>query len=137
MNHAISLPVKNIMTTEERYDEAMFDYTRGDYPAALGKLAALVGDAPDFYDARLSLAMCHYRMGNIKAAIEEGHRAEQLRPTDPLAHTNLSLFYMKAGDKVKAEHHIAQARMASWREALTGSTTSNPPIPPPSAPPIP
>jgi hypothetical protein len=31
-------------------------------------------------------------------------------------HTNLSLFYMKAGDKVTAEHHGLQARIASWRE---------------------
>jgi hypothetical protein len=31
-------------------------------------------------------------------------------------HTNLSLFYMKSGDKVTAEHHGLQARIASWRE---------------------
>ena len=30
-------------------------------------------------------------------------------------HTNLSLFYMKAGDKKTAEHHGLQARVASWR----------------------
>ena len=49
-------------------------------------------------------------------AIAEGHKAEQLRPKEQLVHTNLSLFYMKSGDKQTAEHHGLQARIASWRE---------------------
>ena len=48
-------------------------------------------------------------------AIAEGHRAEKLRPGEQLVHTNLSLFYMKSGDKKTAEHHGLQARIASWR----------------------
>src|SRR5438552_3775327 len=46
----------------------------------------------------------------------ERHKAEQIKPKEQLVHTNLSLFYMKAGDKQKAEHHGLQARIASWRE---------------------
>ena len=30
-------------------------------------------------------------------------------------HTNLSLFYMKAGNKTVAEHHGMQARISSWK----------------------
>jgi hypothetical protein len=52
-------------------------------------------------------------------ALREGHKAEQLRPREQLVHTNLSLFYMKSGDKVKAEHHGLQARVAGWRENMT------------------
>jgi hypothetical protein len=59
--------------------------------------------------------MAHYRKGEYTAAIAEGHKAEQLRPREQLVHTNLSLFYMKAGDKPKAEHHGLQAKIESWR----------------------
>src|SRR5215469_16049677 len=45
----------------------------------------------------------------------EGHKAERLKPHEQLVHTNLSLFYMKAGNKATAEHHGLQARIASWR----------------------
>jgi hypothetical protein len=60
--------------------------------------------------------MSHYRKGDYPTAIAEGHKAEQLKPKEQLVHTNLSLFYMKSGDKVKAEHHGLQARIAGWRE---------------------
>src|SRR6185369_2308513 len=62
-----------------------------------------------------SLAMCHYRKGDYAKAIEEGHKAEKLQPNEQLVHTNLSLFYMKSGDKKTAEHHGLQARIASWK----------------------
>ena len=60
--------------------------------------------------------MAYYRKGDYAAAIAAGHKAEQLKPHEQLVHTNLSLFYMKAGDKKTAEHHGLQARIASWRE---------------------
>jgi hypothetical protein len=43
-----------------------------------------------------------------------------LRPREQLVHTNLSLFYMKAGDKSRAEHHGMQARIASWKSDSAG-----------------
>ncbi len=45
----------------------------------------------------------------------KGHKAEKLRPQEQLVHTNLSLFYMKSGDKVTAEKHGLQAKIESWR----------------------
>ena len=72
-----------------------------------------------YFDAQLSLGMAYYRKGDYPTAIAEGHKAEKLQPKDQLVHTNLSLFYMKAGDKKTAEHHGLQARIASWRENMT------------------
>ena len=60
--------------------------------------------------------MAFYRKGDFAAAIAEGHKAEKLRPKEQLVHTNLSLFYMKSGDKVTAEKHGLQAKIESWRE---------------------
>ena len=97
-----------------QYDDAMFDYSTGAFDAALGKLLGILAVDPNHFDARLALAMCHYRMGDFAAAIAEGHKAERLRPNEQLVHTNLSLFYMKSGDKTTAESHGLKARVALW-----------------------
>jgi len=103
------------MEMQEQYDDAMFDYTTGDYDSALAKFQEILVVHPEHFDAQLSVAMCHYRKGDFAKAIEEGHKAEKLQPNEQLVHTNLSLFYMKSGDKKTAEHHGLQARIASWR----------------------
>ena len=103
------------MTLQEQYDDAMFDFSRGDFDGAIAKLKAVLAADPAHFDAQLALGMAHYRKGDYAAAIAEGHKAEQLRPREQLVHTNLSLFYMKAGDKPKAEHHGLQAKIESWR----------------------
>lgn len=94
----------------------MFDFSQGQFDQAIAKLRALLATDPAHFDAQLSLGMALYRVGDYTGAIAEGHKAEQLKPREQLAHTNLSLFYMKAGDKKTAEHHGLQARIASWRE---------------------
>jgi len=111
-------------TSQEQYDDAMFDFSTGDYDAAIAKLKAVLAEDPGYFDAQLSLGMAYYRKGDYATAIVEGHKAEQLQPKDQLVHTNLSLFYMKAGHKTTAEHHGLQARIASWREnmAAPGAT---------------
>ena len=87
------------MTQQERYDDAMFDFSRGEYDAAIAKLTALLAEDPAYFDAQLSLGVAYYRKGDFATAIIEGHRAEKLRPKELLVHTNLSLFYMKAGNR--------------------------------------
>ncbi|HLX94155.1 MAG TPA: tetratricopeptide repeat protein [Verrucomicrobiae bacterium] len=103
------------MTLQEPYDDAMFDFSRGDFDGAIAKLSAVLAADPAHFDAQLALGMAYYRKGDYAAAIAEGHKAERLRPRDQLVHTNLSLFYMKAGNKLTAEHHGLQAKIESWR----------------------
>ncbi|MGB7768635.1 MAG: tetratricopeptide repeat protein [Verrucomicrobiia bacterium] len=103
------------MTLQEQYDDAMFDFSRGDFDGAIARFRAVLGADPAHFEAQLALGMALYRKGDYAAAIAEGHKAEQLRPREQLVHTNLSLFYMKAGDKPKAEHHGLQAKIESWR----------------------
>lgn len=100
----------------EHYDEAMFDFSRGEFDSAIEKLKSVLAIEPDHFDAQLALGMAYYRKGDFGSAIAEGHKAEKLRPREQLAHTNLSLFYMKAGDRAKAEYHGFQAKVESWRE---------------------
>lgn len=103
------------MPIQDQYDDAMFDFSQGDFTAAIEKLTAILEKEPGYFDAQLSLGMAYYRKGDFARAIAEGHKAEKLKPHEQLVHTNLSLFYMKSGDKKTAEHHGLQARIASWR----------------------
>src|SRR5213594_1582195 len=105
---------------QEQYDEAMLEFSRGEYDGAIGKLKVVLEAEPQHFEAQLALGMAHYRKGDYATAIVEGHKAERLRPNEQLVHTNLSLFYMKSGDKKTAEHHGLQARIASWRENPSG-----------------
>ena len=100
----------------EQYDDAMFDFSRGEFDSAIEKLKGVLAQVPEHFDAQLALGMAYYRKGDFALAIAEGHKAEKMRPREQLVHTNLSLFYMKAGDKVTAEHHGLKAKIESWRE---------------------
>jgi Flp pilus assembly protein TadD len=104
------------MTPQETFDDALFDFSRGDFAGAVVKLKTVLAADPEHFDAQLALGMAYYRLGDFAAAIAEGHRAEKLRPQEQLVHTNLSLFYMKSGDKVTAEKHGLKAKIESWRE---------------------
>ena len=127
-------------TAQEQYDDAMFDFSQANYDDAIQKLNVLLESEPDHFDGRLALGMALYRKGDYTAAIREGHKAEQLQPKEQLVHTNLSLFYMKAGDKQKAEHHGLQARIAGWRDNMAPPTAGAEPelqMAKPKPPPIP
>jgi len=104
------------MTPQETYDDALFDFSRGDFAGAIVKLKTVLAVEPEHFDAQLALGMAFYRLGNFAEAIAEGHKAEKLRPQEQLVHTNLSLFYMKSGDKVTAEKYGLKAKIESWRE---------------------
>ncbi len=101
--------------SQERYDDAMFAFSQGDYSQAIDALRAILAEDSQHFDAQLSLGMALCRQGDFAGAILEGHKAEKLRPHEQLVHTNLSLFYMRSGDKQTAEHHGLQARIASWK----------------------
>ena len=103
------------MDLQQQYDDAMFDFSTGEYDRAIEKLQAVLAVDAVHFDAQLALGMAYYRKGDYATAIAEGRKAQKLRPSDQLVHTNLSLFYMKAGDKGLAKHHGTQARVASWK----------------------
>lgn len=103
---------------QEQYDDAMYDFSTADYDSAIAKLKAMLVEDANHFDAQLALGMAYYRKGDYATAIAEGHKAEKLKPNEQLVHTNLSLFYMKSGDKKTAEEHGLKARVASWKENM-------------------
>ena len=107
-----------MVSHQEKYDAAMFAFSQNEYDLAIARLKAVLAEDPTHFDAQLSLGMAYYRKGDYATAIAEGHKAEKLKPNEQLVHTNLSLCYMKSGDKKTAEHHGLQARIASWKENM-------------------
>ena len=113
-------------TLQDQYDDAMFDFSTGNYDGAIAKFCSILNEEPAHFEAQLALGMAYYRKGEYVSAIAEGHKAERLKPHEQLVHTNLSLFYMKAGDKATAEHHGLQARISSWRTDAQQAKSAQP-----------
>ncbi|MDB4746169.1 hypothetical protein OAG52_03155, partial [Verrucomicrobia bacterium] len=107
---------------QERYDDAMYLFSQEDYKSAIEGLESILIEDENAFDARLSLGMAFCRLGDFERAIQEGHKAAELKPNEQLVHTNLSLFYMRSGDKETAEHHGLQARIASWKQDMAKPT---------------
>ena len=101
---------------QEQFDDSTFAFSQGDYGKAVAGFEAILAADENHFDARTSLSMALCRMEQYERAIEEGHKAEKLRPDDQLVHTNLSLFYVKIGNKEAAEHHGLQSKIASWKQ---------------------
>ena len=97
----------------------MYLFSQENYEGAIAGFESILLEDANAFDARLSLGMAFCRIGDFARAIEEGHRAAEIKPNEQLVHTNLSLFYMRSGDKETAEHHGLQARIASWKQDMT------------------
>jgi tetratricopeptide (TPR) repeat protein len=102
-------------------DEATFEYTLGDHAAALEKLGTALELDPQSFDAWLAKAEVCFDQRALDDALAAGEAALALRPEDVHAHTTLSRIWMERGDKEKAEHHGAQARMMGWKAELKGT----------------
>lgn len=99
-------------------EAAAFDFAVGDEAAALTKLAEAVAADPACFEAWLAKAEVHFAQRQLDAALAAGERAAELRPKDIHVHTSLSRIWMERGDKTKAEHHGAQARVLGWGDQL-------------------
>ncbi len=104
---------------QDQFDEATYAFSQGDYDAAAKGFEAILLVDKNNFDARMSYSMTLCRLGEIERAIEEGHKVEKMRPDDQMVHTNLSLFYVKVGNKEAAEHHGLQSKIASWKQSVT------------------
>lgn len=109
------------MTSDELQtliEDATADYAMGESEAALAKLARATAAAADSFEAWHALAEVNFSLRNLDAALAAAERAHALRPTDLFINTTLSRIWMERGDKARAEHFGAQAKIQSWREQL-------------------
>lgn len=121
-------PVETGMNDQEpsipELDEAMYAYSQADYQESIRLLEQILKAQPDQFEALTALSMAYCRLERFEEATRLGHQAESMRPNDPLVHTNLSLFYVKQGNKEKAEHHGLQAKIASWKTDMNPTAKS-------------
>lgn len=99
-------------------EDATADYALGDTDTALAKLARATAAAPDSFEAWHALAEVNFSLRRLDAALAAAERAHALRPADLFINTSLSRIWMERGDKAKAEHFGAQAKIQSWKDQL-------------------
>ena len=115
------------MTTDDLQsliEEATADYAMGENDAAVAKLVRATSAAPDSFEAWHALAEVNFSARHLDAALEAAEKAHALRPGDLFINTTLSRIWMERGDKARAEHFGAQAKIQSWKDQL-----KNPPPP--------
>jgi predicted Zn-dependent protease len=107
-------------------EDATYDHTVGDTDSALAKLERATAAAPDSFEAWHALAEVNFADRRFEAARAAGERAHALRPDDLFINTTLSRIWMEKGDKAKAEHFGAQAKIQSWKEQLKQPEAGSP-----------
>ena len=106
-------------------EDATADYALGDTDAALAKLARATVAVPDSFEAWHALAEVNFSLRALDAALAAAERAHALRPADLFINTTLSRIWMERGDKTRAEHFGAQAKIAGWKVELKGGKAEN------------
>lgn len=99
-------------------EDATADYAMGATDSALTKLARATAAAPDSFEAWHALAEVNFSLRRLDAALAAAERAHALQPGDLFINTTLSRIWMERGDKARAEHFGAQAKIGSWKEQL-------------------
>jgi len=101
-------------------EEATFDFSMGETEAAIGKLERALKADPDSFEAWHAMAEISYSSRDFDRALEAAEKAHALRPDDVFVNTTLSRVWLEKGDKERAEHFGAQARVLGWKEQLKG-----------------
>ncbi len=99
-------------------EDATFDYTMGDNDAPLAKLGRATAAAPASFEAWHALAEINFSLRRFDDALASADKAHALRPDDLFINTTLSRIWMEKGDKARAEHYGAQAKIQGWKDQL-------------------
>ena len=105
-------------------EDATADFALGEADLAIKKLTRATAAAPQSFEAWHALAEVNFSLRHLDAALAAADRGHALRPADLFINTTLSRIWMERGDKARAEHFGAQAKIADWKEQL-----KNPPAP--------
>ncbi len=106
-------------------EDATFDFTMGEHSSALEKLDRALAEAPEDFDGLHAKAEILFDCGRHEEASKFAEKALSVRSDDVHLHTSLSRIWMELGDKAKAEHHGAQARMLGWKSELQNRETND------------
>lgn len=91
------------------HEQAVHCFSRGEDDAAVALLEESLRLDPSGAETYEALGVILGRNERYHEAIDIFKRLEEVAPQEPMVHTNLSLFYMKLGDKEEAERQLARA----------------------------
>ena len=94
---------------EQLHHKAVEAFGRGRDEEAIAGLEECLRLDPSLADAYEALGVILGRTERYHEAIDIFRRLEEVAPAEPMVHTNLSLFYMKVGDRDEAERQKALA----------------------------
>ena len=106
---------------QDRIDDATFDFSIGDSTLALSKLEHITAEHPESFHAWLAQSEVHFAEKQLESALNAAKKAHAIKPDDVHINTSLSRIWVGLGNKEKAEHYGAQARMLGWKETLKTS----------------
>ncbi len=94
----------------------MSAFAEGDDTQAITDLRQALAIDSSLYDAYEALGVILSRQQQFEEAINLMHKLAEADPERIMAHTNLSVFYMKIGDIEKAEDEKAKATVLGMRQ---------------------
>jgi len=104
-------------SVEREYDEAIALQEAGKLEEAVGKLEALVDQAPDYALAHAGLSVFYSKMNRHDEAVVEARKVCELDPEDPFSFMAMSLICQKAGRLAEAELALNEAMERQWSAA--------------------
>jgi folate-binding protein YgfZ len=105
-----------VKTASELLQEGLKHFAEGYEALALSVLEQAIERDPQAIEPREALGVILARQNRFEEAIQQMNRILELDQTHVLAHTNLSMFYMKIGDIPAAEAEKAKATMAAFNK---------------------
>lgn len=98
----------------ELYDKAVELFQKDEEEAAIKLLELVILIDPSFEDAYESLGVILGRHEKFERAIELMQRLSEVNPKSVMAHTNMSLYYMRLGNIEEAEKQKAEATVKTF-----------------------
>jgi Flp pilus assembly protein TadD len=96
------------------HDRAIRTFSEGNDDKAIELLVEALRLDPSFSDGYEALGVILGRTGRFHEAIGIFKQLEEVAPNEPMVNTNLSLYYMKIGDKQTAEDEKARATVKQF-----------------------
>ncbi len=104
--------------SREQTDAALSSFAKATTDEALeesvASLRLALKDNPRNEDAIEALGVILGKQGKYQEAIKVMHQLEMMNPNNLMAQVNLSILYMKLGDKDTAEHHKSRATVIQF-----------------------
>ena len=105
---------------EDHYYAALDLMAEGQLEKAVAAYQESIAADPTFTEAMHGLARALQDLQRYDEAMAVALRIAEIDPDDVLAHTSLSVLYMKKGMVPEAEAEGAKARVLGWKQQLKG-----------------